>query len=205
MKLKLIAFLLILSLKSLAQINDTSSIIKESAGKKINTFLNLIPNGQEPKYGFKTRQDFERVKIEEPIQVYYIKNIKNKLFFVFSNEWRVPFSINGEYISFLTIIEKSGEFEVVDLGGNILAKKIQELNMFLVNNTNKLILIRNTFLNVDYVSNNFEELFTKNAEGNEIKINSDANVYKINENKPIKVSLSEFYQDTIQYLDTIKN
>jgi len=36
------------------------------------TFLNLIPEGSEADYGFNSRSDFSRIKIEKPYKTYYI-------------------------------------------------------------------------------------------------------------------------------------
>ena len=129
---------------SYGQINRIESSIQQEASNQLQTYLNLIPVGSETKYGFKNRSDFQNVKVEKPYQIYYVGYQDNQLSF-FSNEWRVPLSINGEYISLLTVKLNNGKPEVVDFGGNKLAQKIQEFEKLFGNDSCQHVMIRNTY------------------------------------------------------------
>jgi hypothetical protein len=115
---------ILLSVRLVAQ--DVRILVKEEASLKALSFLNLIPEGREKDYGFESRNDFSKIKIEEPYQTFYILNKEGKLGVISGNEWRVPISVDGKYISLLTVQMNKGKAEVVDIGGNLLAHKLQE-------------------------------------------------------------------------------
>jgi hypothetical protein len=95
--------------------------------------LELIPKGQEKDYGFNNREEFTIAKIGKP----YITATLNKEFFsdtilssknyiAYTEEWRIPISVNGEYRTLMRVIKMNGKWEVSGLGGAVLAKELGE-------------------------------------------------------------------------------
>lgn len=198
---KKVCFLILvffISVRLIAQDNSIKSLVKEEASLKAIFFLNLIPEGREKEYGFDSRSDFARIKIEEPYQTYYVANEKLILTFVSGNEWRVPLSVDGNYVALLTVQINQGKAEVVDFGGNILAQKIQEFEKLYPIKSSQHIIIRNTFLKRDYIATDFTSLYNQNkgAKFMEINPNSSQEIYQINQGLPIKTSMSDFNYET---------
>lgn len=190
---------LFISARLLAQNNDVSQLVKEEASQAASSFLNLIPVGEEKSYGFNSRIDFSKVKIEEPYQTYYVTNRNDKLGFVSGNEWRIPLSVDGNYVALLTARINMGKVEIVDFGAAKLAQKIQELEILYSSKTSQHILIRNIFLKQDYISVNFSLLgdTNKNTDFVDINIDSSEPIYQLNEGRPIKTSITKFCNETM--------
>jgi len=162
------------------------------------TFLNLIPEGSEADYGFNSRSDFSRIKIEKPYKTYYISADDNQLTFALS-DWRVPISVDGDYKTLLTVQNINGKAEVVDLGGNKLAQKIQEFEKLYTTGDNLRLMIRNTYLNQDYITVNFSLSSTKVDANNldEINKNSLQSLYQLSSDQPTKISIDQVYYNTM--------
>jgi hypothetical protein len=185
-----------------AQTND--SLIKAEASLKVLSFLNLIPEGRELDYGFTNGRDFSKAKIEEPYQTYFVSYTNGTLGFVSSNEWRVPVSIDGQYITLLTVQMHNGQAEVVDLGGNILAQKIQEFEKLYPIEAGPRVLIRNTFLKHDYTTTHFDVLCAPSEIVGFTAVNRNATqlLYQLNEAEPIKTTAANFFDGTIDYINS---
>lgn len=201
MKQKCIFLLLLLfcSAKLFAKSEDLNYKIKAEALAKVSSFVNLIPQGRENEYGFSTRTEFSSIKVEEPYQAYYVSKEANELALVPTN-WQVPLSVNGKYVALLTVELRSGKPEVVDFGGSVLAKKIQEFEVLHPNNIKQRVFIRNTILVHDYITTNVDELciikengFTKRM----LNAGSALVLYQINEGQPLAVSITAFYEETM--------
>lgn len=203
MKLNCLIFALIFSINVLAQNFSPGNPVKEEASLKALSFLNLIPEGRERDYGFAGRSDFSKIKIEEPYETFYVRNIDNHLSFVAGNEWRVPISVDGQYISLLTVVFNNNKAEVVDFGGNILARKIQEYEKLFPGAEGQRVLIRNTFLNQDFMANDIIPLCKESKKDGLLTINTLSSValYKINQGLPEKTSTSDFCRSTMAIIN----
>ncbi len=207
-KMVLISLFLLffVSIKASAQKIDERLLVKEEAKLKALYFLDLIPEGQEKEYGFKTRNDFSKIKVEEPYQVYHLTLENNELAFVPIYVWRVPISVDNQYATLLTVQINEDKAEVVGLGGQVLAKKIQEFELLYPNTTSQRVMIRNTYLKRDYVTTNFTSLCRPNGPVNLISIDTDAvePLYQVNEFVPIKTSVADFQKTTMEFIHNIK-
>lgn len=173
------------------------NLVKEAARENASTFLQLIPQGQEKEYGFDNRNDFSRIRIEEPFQLYYMSYNENKLGFVPANEWRVPVSVDGKYVALLTVAFYEGKAELVDFGANVLAQKLQESVQQSIAGSAR-ILIRSTYLSHDYVTADFASL-CKSIDANgfrELNMDSSQAMYQLNEGPATAVSVSTLYVNT---------
>lgn len=197
-KIFLVLITCFISTSLISQSELSDPMIMNEATIKATTFLNLIPEGREVDYGFNGRSDFSKIKIEMPYKTYYISADDNQLTFVLS-EWRVPISVDGEYKTLLTVQSMNGKAEVVDLGGNRLAQKIQEFEKIYTTGDHVRVMIRNTYLNQDYITANSSFLSTKIDETklDEINNNSLQSIYQLNSDQPIKISIDQVYYNTM--------
>ncbi len=203
MKLNCLIIALVFSTNVFAQNLSPKNLVKEEASLKALSFLNLIPEGRERDYGFANRSDFSRIKIEDPYETFYVQNNDKQFLFVAGNEWRVPISVDGQYVSLLTVRFNNGKAEVVDFGGNILSGKIQEYEKLIPGAEGQRVLIRNTYLNQDFISNDIVSLCKENKQAGLLTINtlSAEPLYKINQGLPEKTSTSAFCESTIAIIN----
>lgn len=158
MKYIFLSFLFCFSLFAQAQESSLNALAKKEATAKVSSFLELIPKGREKDYGFESRADFDKVIIEEPYEVYYVTYQNNQMGLLAAGEWRVPLSVNGKFVSLLTVRLNDGNMEAVDFGGNLLAEKIQSFETVKSSANRDHVLIRNTFLQRDYLTEGFSTL-----------------------------------------------
>jgi len=99
----------------------------------------------------------------------------------------------------LTVQNINGKAEVVDLGGNKLAQKIQEFEKLYTTGDNLRLMIRNTYLNQDYITVNFSLSSTKVDANNldEINKNSLQSLYQLSSDQPTKISIDQVYYNTM--------
>lgn len=201
-KYQFLVFIFFLSIGLFSQNKDLNLSVKNEASLKAASFLNLIPVGKEKEYGFNNR-DFSKIKIEEPYKIYYLTYKDNKLWFISGNEWRVPISVDGQYSTLLTIQINNGKPEVVDLGGALLARKLQEFKSNITETNQQQVIIRNTFLKKDYIAPQFSSLYFENTNPDLFEINTNAAqfVYQINEQLPIKTSIALFCTQTVDFIN----
>ena len=163
----------------------------------------MIPEGRERDYGFANRSDFSRIKIEDPYETFYVQNNDKQFSFVAGNEWRVPISLDGQYVSLLTVRFNNGKADVVDFGGNILSGKIQEYEKLIPGTEGQPVVIRNTFLNQDFIANDISSLCKESKKSGLLTINtlSAEPLYKINPGLPEKTSISAFCESTMAIIN----
>lgn len=206
----LIAMAIFTNMQVKAQSNNANELVQAEAAKKALSFVSLIPEGREKSYGFDSRADFSKIKVEEPYQTYYVANKNNVLSLVQGNEWRVPLSVDGKYITMLTVQMNNGAAKVVDMGGATLAQKLQAFEQQYPDVKSNPIIIRNTFLTQDFLTLHFNKFCNvQPAAGDYLTINTQATdpLYQINEGAPIETSVSSFCNSTMQaikklHLDT---
>lgn len=187
-----------LSAQSQDQARLTSvNLVKEASVENALSFLQLIPEGQEKEYGFESRADFSKIKIEDPFETYYMHYKENKLGFVSGNEWRVPLSVDGKFVALLTVVFNNGKAEVVDFGASVLAQKLQECEQRAIAG-NQHVLIRSTYLSQDFVTPDFEALINAQEANGFRVLNMDSAqaIYQLNPGEPVAVSVSTLYTDT---------
>jgi len=181
--------------------------IREAASSQALSFLNLIPEGKEKDYGFSSRSEFSAIKIEEPYQTYYISNHDNQLVFLPGNEWRVPLSVDGNFVALLTVQVASGQASVVDFGGNLLAEKLQEFEKLYPPQTGQRVILRNTFLTRDYATTDFPAL-GKDQEGMKpIAVNTypSQKIYQLHGGLPLETSLADLRSETLNLIKNTSN
>ncbi|HRY31653.1 MAG TPA: hypothetical protein P5531_01655 [Bacteroidales bacterium] len=95
-------------------------------------YLQKIPVNQEPSYGFSSRAEFASITIGKPYQILTLSKeffadtvMPDEKYIISTGEWLVPLLINGEYRILLTVCMINGQFEVVALGGAVLAKTLE--------------------------------------------------------------------------------
>ena len=171
-RLPIIILSFLLSIASYAQSSGIATVKKVAKTDAIK-FFNLIPQGQENDYGFKSREDFSKIEIGEPYQVYFVVKRDNKVNFQSSNNWRVPVLVNGKSIALLTVATTDEGAQIVDFGAKGLAKKLQEFEKN-YNSANERVLLRNTYLSTDFIAPQFSALIGSETNGL-ISINSVSN------------------------------
>lgn len=195
-----------IALKLSAQNDNQVLLVKEAATAKAIYFLDLIPVGSEQDYGFGSRSDFSKIVIGEPYQTYYVSGRNNQVEFFSGNEWRVPVSVDGAYQTLLTVRIIQGKAEVVGMGGSVLARNIQKFETLLPDKTNERVIIRNTYLDRFFITANFTALCGQSAGNGFIEINAASlqPVYELNEGMPVKTSIANFYQETMNLVNLEK-
>jgi len=110
--------------------------IREVAKASLAGYLEQIPAGQEPRFGFGDRQELLRAGIGVPVAVLGIRSSVadsapaqndsawNRV--VAQDRWRVPVTVNGRPKAFVTVEVVDGALQAVDFGGADLAREIDE-------------------------------------------------------------------------------
>lgn len=177
--------------------------VRQEALSSAGAYLSLIPEGREKDYGFEQRSDFPNVKIENPYRIYYmVPDNEHRLKLIDGNEWRVPLSVNGNYVALLTIQFISGKPVIVDFGANILAQKIQEFESLYRSSSNDRVLIRNTFLSQDFATMDFSSICSTTDDTGKISINlgSSQLLYRISESLPVATNVANLYTQTMNMI-----
>lgn len=109
--------------------NTTEKIVQSAQFSLLNT-LNMIPKGQEQKYGFNQREDFNIAVVGKPIQLItlsrnFFENQNNNEV-IFLNQWRVPILVNQKTCTLFTVQKNDSDFQVVDMGGSMLGLELQK-------------------------------------------------------------------------------
>jgi hypothetical protein len=132
-KLFLVILISFSSLFSYAQ-GDKVKIFLDAASAGFKEYLEKIPNGQEPFYGFNNRNEFALAKIGKPYQIFTLSkdffadtNLSDKEnYLVATEEWRVSINVNGESRILLTVAKMNGVYQTVGIGASALAKELGE-------------------------------------------------------------------------------
>lgn len=125
--------LLILGSFSISLPDEKEDKVIKIALDNLSISLAKIPVGQENYYGFSNREEFKTSSVGKPYRVITFTNdfynedkLIDKNYILIQNEWRVPVTVNGENRLLLTVSQQDTTLEVVDLGGAVLAKELQE-------------------------------------------------------------------------------
>jgi hypothetical protein len=142
--LLLIAIFFFSSFDNLTSGNDP---VVSAAQKGLPDYLALIPAGREALYGFPSQDDMKNCSVGKPYQLlklskdlYYGTYEEGKSYLVTGNEWRVPVVSNGESRTLLTVTASKGNYSVVDMGGALLSRELQQISAKADGNDNFYIL-----------------------------------------------------------------
>jgi len=109
----------------------TESEIAVAGDSGLAQFLAMIPPGSESVYGFHNQEELLRAKLGTPFQLFTIlpDDIRDTLrpgkeYFVPTNEWRIPVTVDGATRALLTISRDGDRWRAVDFGAAGLASEI---------------------------------------------------------------------------------
>lgn len=142
-------FIVIFMISTVLNAQSIEDSIVKTVEQQMVSFLSKIPVGSEESYGFNSRDDFKNCKVGIPVKVLTVRQINKKDSLIEVNEWRVPVKLNGQNVQLLTVIKNNNIYEVVDLGGELLAKELQNA---LPNDNEKPYLLRLFNLHIDFVA-----------------------------------------------------
>lgn len=130
---KILPFLGLFALVSFSFSDFTENRVTETATNQLAVWLAKIPVGQESHFGFTNREEFNSAQISKPYRTIsftndYFTDQKSgeKNYIIYQNEWRVPVAVNNENRVLLTIYGRDSILNVVDMGGTVLAKELQQ-------------------------------------------------------------------------------
>lgn len=131
-KLLLLSLIVLCSSVAFGQMNKVKEVT-DAADKGYRAYLEKIPDGQESKYGFNSRDEFARVMTGKPYQIIILKkefytdmDLTGEDCLQPLDEWRVPLMVDDENRAFLTVAWVKGQFKTVGLGAAGLAKELGE-------------------------------------------------------------------------------
>ncbi len=92
-----------------------------AAKNQIWSFTGVLPEQDLADYGFNSKAEFRRIRFDKPVWIYTLKDT----IVAFTNTWRIPVTVDGEYRALLTIIKEDGNYKAVDFGATVLARDYQ--------------------------------------------------------------------------------
>ncbi len=147
-KFILLFSLLILAGFSISLPDEKEDRVIKIAQDNLTTSLAKIPEGQEKLYGFTNREEFRTSSIGKPYRVITFSNdyyneetLSDKNYILIQNEWRVPVTVDGKNRLLFTVSQQDTTLEVVDLGGAVLAKELQEKDNNVLSGSHYLLRI----------------------------------------------------------------
>ncbi len=139
-------------------ISEDEQVIK-AAKDKLNSFLQLIPYGNENLYGFESRADFLKAEPGTPFRIYtlspeFINHPKSefKNYLIPLNQWRVPVLINNRMVIFLTVEKNNEIYKCVDIGGAKLANELNDYEKYFNNSSQFRIIFRLYRIESDFLA-----------------------------------------------------
>jgi hypothetical protein len=127
--------LFIIALLFFSSFNTISSDdpVISAAQKELQSYLALIPAGRESLYGFPCAADLKNCTVGKPYQLLKLSTdfyqgtyTPETDYLVMGNEWRVPVVSGGTNCSLLTVTSQGGNYNVVDMGGALLSRELQQ-------------------------------------------------------------------------------
>jgi len=139
------------AIDSNCQDKEELDMINTSVQKELPVLLEKIPIGMEDEYGFKDREEFNRVKLLNPINVLLPTSefFSNEFIdttnvnFSPSQYWKTPVSVDDKVCCFLLGKFIENNFKVFGIGENMSAQKLNSINenIFTYNNMQRSILM----------------------------------------------------------------
>jgi hypothetical protein len=131
-KITSVLFLVAACCFSFSGIDNQEQQVKKAAQDQLQATLAMIPAGQEPGFGFASREQFQSATIDEVYRTisftnefYQEQKLTDKNYIRVQNEWRVPVLVDGDNRVLLTVFGQDTSLNVVDIGGTLLAKELQ--------------------------------------------------------------------------------
>ena len=99
------------------------------ARRQLSAFLSRIPQGQEQRYGFDSRQQFDASEVGSAYRMLTIQPFTSRQqpVVVELSEWRVPVVVQGTYRSLLTVANTGKGLQVVEVGAAALCTELGSL------------------------------------------------------------------------------
>ncbi len=141
--------LLLISIIFLSSFTNISSgdPVTDAAQKGLQNYLVLIPAGRENLYGFSTGDDLKNCTVGKPYQLlklsldfYQGTYDPAKNYLSPGKEWRVPVVMNGDNRTLLTVTADADTYNIVDLGGALLSRELQQASAHTGDNDHFYIL-----------------------------------------------------------------
>ena len=138
--------LLMISVHALAMVPQE---VYTAAETGLPFFLSHIPSGEEKGYGFNNREEFGRAELGVPYEMHTIypdRLSKGETagpgLIVSAREWRFRVKCDGQARALLTVAEREGKWQAVDIGAAGLAAEIDKLEkaLSLTEDTRRVIL-----------------------------------------------------------------
>ena len=101
---------------------DENQKIYEAVKNELSSFLEIVPLNMEKEHGFNSRSEFAKAV---PATIYRMVGVDPYGKLVPTNNYNVVVSVNGEYRAVLTVSAENGNYEILSIGGAVLAKELQ--------------------------------------------------------------------------------
>lgn len=96
--------------------------IYESVKSELSSFLEIVPVNMEKEHGFNNRSEFAKAV---PATIYRMVGVDPYGKVVPTNNYNVVVAVNGEYRAVVTVSSENGKYEILSIGGAVLAKELQ--------------------------------------------------------------------------------
>jgi len=150
---------------------ETDSILK-IANTQINSFINNIPDQNLGDYGFKNREELNKIIFGNPIKIFTLKDTA----IVFTSTWRVPIVIDNEYRALLTIIKENGAYKAVDFGARVLAEEIFKKKTVQTSGLLRVYELKSDFIIEGFSRNQLKFIPIQNTERKSYNLNDIFNL-----------------------------
>ncbi len=113
----------------------TTAAVLTAADRDVAAFLNRIPVGHESEYGFRSREEFDKVRTSDPLRVHTLDVDRSGTTPEVSNDirplnkWRIPLTVDGELRALLTVVQTEDGLKAVDFGAAGMAQSLDSLDV----------------------------------------------------------------------------
>lgn len=128
---------------------QTTELIYSLAQSGLEKNIGIIPKSNIKNFGFNSRNDLNDIELGSPIRTYtfdkafYADSILEDRNYIYAiDEYRVPLIVDDTIRSFLLVGKMNTEWEIVGIGGNLLAVRIMqciEKNQLDITQSNRLL------------------------------------------------------------------
>jgi ABC-type antimicrobial peptide transport system permease subunit len=105
----------------LISVEDNQKIYN-AVKNELTSFLEIVPVNMEKEHGFNNRSEFAKAV---PASIYRMVGVDPYGKLIPTNNYNVVVSVNGEYRSVITVTVTNGTYELMSIGGALLAKELQ--------------------------------------------------------------------------------
>lgn len=137
-----------LSCSLFCQEKKTEEAIISASQREISKFLEMIPKGMEPEFGFNSRDKFVEVELLPPLNLVFPSSdfYENRMLdttnvnYFFSQSWLIPISVDDRICCFLKGKIIDDDFKVFTIGGSLLAQRLNKLDKNHIKSKKSVIL-----------------------------------------------------------------